>query len=282
MHLPRAELWQEMLAVPQFVRFTFPLQNGDAQYPTLIIKAHSLLLKYIVQGVPLTLHFIALSDDRCAYVLHVADDPKGGVFLWSLLADADETAAIEDLGKHSGCSIYLFNEACTNCAWASASVTITSSMAALAVSSKKDDSDPARYSKEVDIVLDGIRNGATGAAAGTAVSPSTEWKPLLSKFIVNGPKSASLNLLFDNEGTYQEQLAHVLLGDLSPRGAFLNTQLHEPSGNKEFTDLVLTHEFGTILINRRHSVSLNNERLFQREKNSKRTSRNPSRRPSIN
>lgn len=247
MHIPSPMIWKEMLAVPQLVRFTYPFQDGDTRYPTLIIKAHSLLLKYILQNVPLTISFFQTSDLRCGYALHIADDPADGVFLWSLLADKDESAAIADLSTHGGCSIYLFNEACANCAWTCATITVDSSVKAIVDASPSGDPDPAQYTKQIDRILSRIR-ASDYTEMSYSVSPTSTWKPLHSTFIMNGVRSSSLNLLFDNEGSYQEQLAHAILGDLSPIGAFLNTQLLERSGNKEFADLVLTHEFGTIIL----------------------------------
>jgi len=247
-HLPRAELRQEMLAAPQLVRFTFPYQDGDTKHPTLIIKAQSLLLKYIIQGVALELTFFATSDGRCAYALYVEDDPDNGAFLWSVLANGDEVAAINDLSTHNNCAIYLFNEACTNCAWASATIKIDGSALALANNSPCDDPNPSLYSSEISSILDRVGSGSANNVIRSGVSITTDWKPLSSTFILNGVRSAALNLLVDNEGTHQEQLAHALLGDLSPKGAYLNTMLHDPSGNKEFMDVVLTHEYGTILL----------------------------------
>ncbi|MGE6785158.1 hypothetical protein ACQKGL_21825 [Ensifer adhaerens] len=248
MHLPHRELWQEILATPQLVRFTFPQQNGLSRYPTLVIKAHSLLLKYISQGVPLTLFFFSIPSGYCAYALHVADDPDNGVILWSLLTDVDEVEAIRDLAKHGGCSVYLFNEACANCAWTSATIEITSPILALADAPLFDDRNPIQHIDEVSAILDRIHLGIADDAVRVDIRSSNDWEPLRTDFILNGVRTATLNLLSDNEGTHQEQLAHALLGDLSPRGAYLNTQLHEPSGKKEYTDVLLTHEYGTVLL----------------------------------
>lgn len=109
MHIPHYELWQEMLGAPHLVRFTFP-HNGDGRDPTLVIKANSLLLKYILQGVPLRLFFFPISNAFMAYALHVEDDPQYGPLIWSILSWDDERLAIEALGKSPECSIYLFNE----------------------------------------------------------------------------------------------------------------------------------------------------------------------------
>lgn len=249
MHIPSYELRQEMLAIPQLVRFTYPFQDGETRYPTLVIKAHSLLLKYLVQGVPIRLHLFAVNDGAPVYALYIEDDFENGVFLWSVVSSDDEVGAIKELARHGGCSVYLFNEACSNCAWTAAHFDLDGSKIGQIEHWKAtNDRDAATYADEVTAILDGIRSGASKNVVQCYPSLTPDWKPLSSHFILNGVRTASLNLLFDNEGKHQEQLAHALLGDLSPRGAYLNTQLHEPSGRKEFTDVVLTHEFGTVLL----------------------------------
>jgi hypothetical protein len=207
-----------------------------------------LLLKYIAQGVPLKLHFFTISDGHCAYVLHVEDDPANGVAMWALLANDDEVAAIRDLARHGGCSVYLFNEACTNCAWTSAQIKIDARILTLTKAPLFDDPNPVKYIDEISAILDQIYEGAVGLSAQVDLLLTGEWNTLRSDFILNGVRSATLNLLSDNEGNHQEQLAHVLLGDLSPHGAYPNTQLHEQSGKKEFTDVLLTHKYGTVLL----------------------------------
>ena len=265
MHLPRHELWQEMLAVPQLVRFTFPQQNGLERYPTLLIKAHSLLLKYIVQGVQLKLFFFRISDGHFAYALRIADDATHGAIIWSLLADPDELAALRDLKEHGGCSVYLFNEACANCAWTSAEILIDPPILELANEARPASRNPIQHMDEVSEVLDRIQQGATNEAIAVELVTADSWKQIRTDFILNGVGKATLNLLSDNEGSHQEQLAHALLGDLSPRGAYVNTQLHEPSGWKEFTDVVLTHEFGTVLLESK-SLTVLEQRLPDRNK----------------
>lgn len=255
-----------MLAVPQLVRLTLPQQNGTERYPTLLIKAHSLLLKYIVQGAPLRLFFFRTSGGHCAYALHIADDPTNGVIIWSLLTDTDELLALRDLASHRGCSVYLFNEACANSAWTTASISIDSTILEIADGLLFSGRNPVEYMEEISEILDRIHVGTAHEAAEAEVVATDQWKQLRTDFILNGVRSAKLNLLADNEGSHQEQLAHALLGDLSPQGAYVNTQLHEPSGRKEYTDVLLTHEFGTILLESK-SLSIFEHRLQLPDRN---------------
>ncbi len=239
---------EEMLATPQFVRFCFPYQDGSERHPTIVIKAHSLTLKYIAQDVPLKLFFFMTKDGHCIYGIHVRDDLATGFVMWSLLTKDDEVIAVKDLAKHGRCSIYLFNEACVNCAWTSVTIDIGVSILEFVDAALLDNADPAKYADELSVVHKQVDNGTGSTKTQADIKPTAGWKALQSHFILNGVRVSRLNLLSDNEGSYQEQLAHTLLGDLSPRGAYPNPQRHEPNGNREFTDLLLTHEYGTILL----------------------------------
>lgn len=264
MHMPSKEIWQEMLRTPQIVRFSFPDQDGK-RYPTLIIKAHSLLLKYITQGVLVKLFFFSLSDGHFAYGLYVEDDHDKGACLWSILSNQHEFFAIEDLVKNEDCTIFLFNETCASCAWTTAKIDIDQSVVSMMKSTAFVDLDPIQYQDEVLEKLECLHKN-TKDIIETDVLPNMKWKTTQNHFIQNGQKHTTLNLLVDNEGTYQEQLAQTLLGDLSPQGAYLNTQLHDAKGNKEFTDVVLTYEYGTILLESKSLSILQRDKLPDRIK----------------
>ena len=264
MHLPSNEIWQEMLTTPQIVRFSFPDQDGK-RFPTLIIKAHSLLLKYITQGVLVKLFFFSLSDGHFSYGLYIEDDHDKGVNLWSVLASQHEFSALEELVKNEECTIFLFNETCTCCAWISAKIVIDKSVISMLKSSPYDDPDPIKYEEEVLEQLNYLHKN-TKEIIETVIITNMKWETTQNHFILNGQKHASLNLLTDNEGTYQEQLAQTFLGNLSPQGAYLNTQLHDTKGNKEFTDLVLTHEYGSILLESKSLSILQRDKLPDRTK----------------
>jgi hypothetical protein len=78
---------------------------------------------------------------------------------------------------------------------------------------------PVKYIDEISAILDQIYEGGVGLSVQVDLLLTGEWNALRSDFILSGVRSATLNLLSDNEGNHQEQLAHALLGDLSPRGA---------------------------------------------------------------
>ena len=53
-HIPSHDIFQELLRTPHLVRLTSSLGETDGEL-TLILKCHSLLLKYIIQGCRLSL-----------------------------------------------------------------------------------------------------------------------------------------------------------------------------------------------------------------------------------
>jgi len=166
-----------------------------------------------------------------------------------LLGNDDESAALQQLCKNNNnFSIYLFNEACANCAWTTGSLAIGQEVIFSLEEARIDDPNPDLYVEEIGAALEHIRRGELHNIIKIGISVDGNWRPLRSHFILNGVRTAALNLLVDNEGTHQEQLAHALLGNLSPSGAYPNSQLHEPSGKKEFIDILVTYEFGTILL----------------------------------
>src|SRR5438067_247417 len=73
----------EFLATPTLIRFDYA-EGQDGAEPTLLVKASTLLLKYIVQGVRMQLAFSRLGD-RLLYGLRVIDDEKKAAILWSIL-----------------------------------------------------------------------------------------------------------------------------------------------------------------------------------------------------
>lgn len=83
MHILASHYRSEFLACPQLVRFDFVITEGRFE-PTLLIKANTLLLKYIVTGVRMQFA-LARADDRILYGLKVYDDPQKPGLLWSVL-----------------------------------------------------------------------------------------------------------------------------------------------------------------------------------------------------
>jgi hypothetical protein len=108
-HLLSDQNRSEFLAVPQLVRFSMPI-GADGPEPSLLIKANSLTLKYILRLPSLSLIFLNLSNGWLAYGIEVQDDPAHPALIWSILETDEEAAAMMALQIKSRCVVHLFNE----------------------------------------------------------------------------------------------------------------------------------------------------------------------------
>src|SRR5436309_698936 len=127
MHLLAAHYRSEFLATPQLIRFDYAEGQYGAE-PTLLVKASTLLLKYIVQGVRMQLAFSRLGD-RLLYALRVIDDEKKPAILWSSLERDAEKAALNALAQGESCQVFLFNELAVNVAWTALPMTAHADLA---------------------------------------------------------------------------------------------------------------------------------------------------------
>ena len=73
-----------------------------------------------------------------------------------------------------------------------------------------------------------------------------DWGPNQSFYITNQLQTSELDLRHSNEGGQQEQLAAWITDSLDIKGVFQNPVANENTP-RELCDLLLTHEFGTIL-----------------------------------
>jgi hypothetical protein len=97
MHILAAHYRSEFLATPQLIRFDYA-EGRDGAEPTLLVKASTLLLKYVVQGVQMQLAFSRLGD-RLLYALKVIDDEEVPAIVWSILELDAEKAALSALAR---------------------------------------------------------------------------------------------------------------------------------------------------------------------------------------
>ena len=96
------------------MRFDFAT-GRDSIEPTLLIKASTLLLKYLVLGVRVQL-VLARIEDHLLYGLRVYDDPDKPALLWSVLERDEEKSAITALARGEQCQTFLFDEVALNVA----------------------------------------------------------------------------------------------------------------------------------------------------------------------
>ena len=117
MHLPSAELRQELLSAPGFARFLKSLGTGGLE-TTLIIKGSTLTLKYLIRRARLSILMEQLTSGELLYAVLIDEYDDKPVAIWSLVESEDELSALTDLAKIRSFPLFLFNEAAVNVCWA--------------------------------------------------------------------------------------------------------------------------------------------------------------------
>lgn len=248
MHILAAHYRSEFLATPQLVRFDHA-KGQDSAEPTLLIKASTLLLKYIVQGVRMQLAFSRLGD-RLLYALRVIDDEKMPAILWSILERDAERAALNALAQGESCQVFLFNELAVNVAWTVWPMTLHQDLAQMIAPIRTGSADHAALKTETETILDRFHNYSVTDVDLIVIelSNTTTWKPILNHLILSHATSSPIDFFSSDEGGQQEQLAIWLTDGLHPRGVYHAPQIPKGSGFRELTDILLSYENGSILI----------------------------------
>ena len=162
MHILAAHYRSEFLATPQLIRFDYAEGQYGAE-PTLLVKASTLLLKYIVQGVRMQLAFSRLGD-RFLYGLRVIDDEKKAAILWSILERDAEKAALNALAQGENCQVFLFNELAVNVAWTALPMIAHADLAQILESIRTGPADHAALKSDASTVLDRFHKTPVPAA----------------------------------------------------------------------------------------------------------------------
>src|SRR5687768_7120159 len=91
--------------------------GADGPEPTLLVKASSLQLKYLLVLKSFRLMFLRVDVNWLAYGIEIVDDPTHPALIWSLLEYDDERAALRAVIERPLCVVHLFNEILLNVAW---------------------------------------------------------------------------------------------------------------------------------------------------------------------
>jgi hypothetical protein len=98
------------------------------------------------------------------------------------------------------------------------------------------------------------------------VGGSPDWKAVHNHFITASASSSLIDLFDSDEGNQQEQLGVWLTDNLQPFGVHHSPQIPKGAGTRELTDILLSHEFGAVLIESKTLSVLARERLPDRAK----------------
>lgn len=271
MHLLSSHTRSEFLATPQLVRFVLA-EGQSGLEPTLLLKASSLLLKYIVRGAPLSLTLCRIRG-RLVYAVGVEEDPGVPTLLWSVLESQDEHDALLEIAAGRQFPVFLFNELALNVAWAPASANdmddlLDGSHVEVGVI------DQSAYAFEVSAAFDKMISDSEDQSEFIRASLSLEgaWAPLSNTLYAGGGVSL-VDLFASDEGAQQEELAVWLTNNLQSGGAYHAPRIPTATGTRELTDVLLTHEFGTIIIESKTLSMFCREELPSREKLSRAVSK---------
>lgn len=269
-HILASNLRSEFLAVPQLIRFDMAYgQNGPE--PTLLIKASSLSLKYLLRCQQFGI-VITRIGSKFAYAVEIPDDPEKPAMAWSLVELQNEVEALSTLVSDPRCVIFLFNELAVSVAWTELDVPIEAALSnalkSVTIHSRLEEQD----AKLVGDRLDDIRAGTQFTDTQVLSFYNVHWNEIKASYITNQADASGLSLFSRDEGGQQEEIAVWLTDNLHPQGCMKSPQVHEKVV-RELSDILLSHEFGAFLIESKALSVLTRDNL-PAEKNLHATSSN--------
>ncbi|AIV89891.1 Uncharacterised protein [Burkholderia pseudomallei] len=248
MHILSSHNRSEFLACPQLVRFDYA--SGQSHFePTLLVKGSTLLLKYVVMGVRMQMVFSRLGD-RLVYGLKVFDDPEKAATLWSIVERKEELAALAALSTGEPCQVFLFNEIAVCVGWRETTINIPLSKFQMLSSGVETEAvDYSSLSQQVSALLDRPSlDDVPGNTVVIDIDGSKDWRPSINHFITNNASASSLDLFDRDEGNQQEQIGIWLTDSLHPSGSHHSPQIPKGSQTRELTDILLSYDHGSMLI----------------------------------
>lgn len=266
MHLLANHYRSEFLATPQLIRFTYA-QGKDGFEPTFLIKCNTILLKYIAQGVQMQLAFSRLGD-RLLYALKIYDDAEKACIIWSILERDDEKAAISAILRGEVCQTFLFNELALNVAWSPWPISFEPELFDMVAAANTGCVDHSALKKTAVSILDRFhfQTNSDVNIIISHISNKSQWNPISNNFITNRAENSLVDLFNKDEGGQQEQIAIWLTDNLHPFGVHHSPKIPKGSNLRELTDILLSYQFGSILIESKALTIFSRENLPNRTK----------------
>lgn len=249
MHWLSSHNRSEFLACPQLIRFEYA-SGRDGLEPTLLIKGSTVLLKYVVLGARMQLAF-AMCEGRLLYALKVCDDGNDGGILWSIAERDEELNGIRGLVRSEPLVAFLFNELAVNVAWNDLqTLGELDRLATWTDSAGLGRLDHLAMRATVGPMIDRLHKSGVSDDEWLVleIGGRSDWKAIHNHFITAGASSSLIHLFDGDEGNQQEQLGIWLTDNLQPLGAHHSPQIPKGAGTRELTDILLSYEFGAVLI----------------------------------
>ena len=267
MHILSSHNHSEFLATPQLVRMEFASDGNDFE-PTLLIKGSTLLLKYVVLGASMQLAFRPHAG-RLLCALKICDDGSDSGILWSIVERDEELNGIRGLASGAPLTLYLFNELAVNVAWNEVSAQIHQPTLALwATNTGIGRFNHSAAREKVSSVLERLNQSVESDDEWIIyeIGGRSDWKSVNSQFITFSATSSLIDIFDHDEGNQQEQIVIWLTDNLNPFGVYHSPQIPKGKGTRELTDILLSHEFGAVLIESKTLAILTREQLPDRAK----------------
>lgn len=266
MHLLASHYRSEFLATPQLIRIDYAKGTKSFE-PTLLVKGSTLLLKYMVLGARLRFHLARVSG-RLLYAFTAYDDPSKPAMLWSVVENEAEVTALQGLISGEPSPIFLFNELALNVAWSTVQVRFPSEVSGWINNATRGKVDYTAITEEADDLLKRAFKGTTtpDELLSAEIVLIEEWHAVFNHFIMSHGSNSPVDLFSLDEGGQQEQLAVWLTDSLHPRGVHHSPQIPKGNGTRELTDILLSHEYGALLIESKALTVFNRDTLPNRTK----------------
>jgi len=210
-----------------------------------------------------------MCDGRLLYALKVCDDGDDGGVLWSIAEREEELNGIRGLVRGEPLVSFLFNELAVNVAGNDLpTLGEVDRLAAWADNAALGRVDHAAMRETVGPMVDRFHDScvSTDEWLVLEVGGRSDWKVVHNHFITAGASSSLIDLFDDNEGNQQEQLGIWLTDNLQPFGVHHSPQIPKGAGTRELTDILLSYDFGAVLIESKTLSVLTRERLPDRAK----------------
>lgn len=266
MHILTPHYRSEFLATPQLVRVDYA-KGANGFEPTFLVKGSTLLLKYMVLGSPLRFA-LGRVDDRLLYAFIAYDDAAKPAMLWSVVENQAEVNALKGIVSGESCPIFLFNELALNVAWSNVKGNFPSEIQTWIGNANLGKVDYASIAQRADDLLDQEFKGTISKdeLVSTEIVSVEPWHPVLNHFITSHGADSPIDLFNRDEGGQQEQLAVWLTDSLHPRFVHHSPQIPKGNGLRELTDILLSHEYGALLIESKALTVFNRDKLPNRTK----------------
>ena len=269
MHILSSHNRSEFLATPEIIRFE-NVRVEEGYEPTLLFKSSTLILKYIMLGIRMKLFFCKLGD-RLLYGIKFFDDEEKPAAIWSIVERDIEKQAISALSSHNKFPIFLFNEIAINVAWVYLEWDCNSNINQLLDEIIIEPVDYSKYQNNVKCIFEQweTEDKLPLASIEMDIIPISNWNSISNHYIANSISSIPINLDSTDEGLQQENIAIWLTDNLNPIGAFHSPKIVNSKNYRELTDILLSYENGSILIESKAISIFNRDTLPNQSKLSK-------------